>query len=781
MPAWFAATLFVSAGLLFVVQPMLARMLLPRFGGTPAVWNTCLVFFQAALLVGYTYAHLLGRLPLRRQGLWHAIALVVALALTPLVTLPFGLANLLAPSPEANPIPALLALLAVAVGLPFVVASATAPLVQRWFGNTGHATARDPYFLYAASNLGSMIALIGYPLCIERLLPLAWQAWAWVIGYGLLVILVVACAVVAGRSSAKSEPAPVVARRPEKRAVVRAARRWRWLALAAVPSSLLYGVTTYLTTDVASMPWLWIIPLVLYLLTFILVFARRPPIPHGQVVRALPLVILGQVFVFPLGDLRPVWVPFLLYLATFFIVCLACHGELANDRPTADHLTEFYLLMSAGGALGGLFNTFLAPVLFETAIEYPLALVCACALMPSKKRGPALDWADLWVPLLFFLGLAIVVTWVTKQSTFSVPVQMSLTYGLGAAVCYTFAPRPIRFALGVGAVLLATSLGGPVRSDGQAELRRLVYQERSFYGIIRVVDKERPGDPPIHIREFVHGSTIHGMQRLPSDAETISDLLAPLASVGPLDAGMQAATAWDAWIGRRNQPLAYYFPTGPLGQVFAHLPGPTPGRRIAVLGLGAGGLAAYGRAGEAWDFYELDPAVPRVAERYFTYLGDCRKRGAAVRVVVGDARLSLENAPDHHYDVIIADAFSSDAVPVHLLTQEALTLYRKKLAKGGILVFNIRNRYLDLAPVLARLVEKEKLAARVRQVEREDITEEEARQGKTPSRWVVMAESENDLADLANDPRWQPLQTRSDVGLWTDDFSNLLSVFRWGR
>jgi hypothetical protein len=633
----FTITLFVSAALLFSVQPLIAKMLLPLLGGSPAVWNTCMVFFQSLLLAGYLYAHAATTwLGPRRQAPLH-----VGLLLLPVVVLPLAVSPGWLPPADANPIPWLLALLLVSVGLPFFMVATSAPLLQKWFARTGHPGGRDPYFLYAASNLGSLLALLSYPLLLEPYLRLAEQSWLWSSAYGLLVLLTTACAVVVWRAPARAPGGegpqttaePGGAGPPERLAP---GRRLRWVALAFVPSSLMLGVTTHLSTDIAALPLLWVLPLALYLLSFILVFARRPPLPRRLAERAFPMAVVLSALFFCLEALNPLWVPLYLdiplHLLTFFVVAVGCHGELAGDRPPERHLTEFYLWMASGGVLGGLFNALIAPVVFDRVVEYPLALVLAALLQPragAPAERPLSRWLDLALPL-GLAALAAVLFASLSAFRFSSTAPSNVLAGLFLLLCYTFEGRPIRFALGVGGVLLASAL-----SPGHSG--QTLYRERSFFGVLRVAH-----DPTGQYRQLIHGTTLHGQQ-----------------SLDPA---------------RRDEPLTYYHRTGPAGQVLEVFQQRPAKPSVGVVGLGAGSLACYARAEQDWTFYEIDPSVERIARdpRFFTYLQDCRAGG--LRVVLGDARLRLREEPDRRHGLIILDAFSSDAIPIHLLTREALGL-----------------------------------------------------------------------------------------------------------
>lgn len=736
----FTASVFTSAALLFLVQPMVSKMVLPQLGGTAAVWNTCMLFFQAMLLLGYLYAHLTPRwLGVQRQARVHLTLLAAAL-----LFLPIAITGEWMPRGGESPTLWLLGTLAASIGVPFFVLSSNGPLLQKWFSHTGHPDAHNPYFLYAASNLGSMLALLGYPVVMEPLLRLARQSWVWSAGYLVLVALIGGCVLLlrggpgAENSAAiphTSGPGPAAA------AGLTAGRRVRWVLLSFVPSSLLLGVTTYLTTDVAAVPLLWVIPLALYLLTFTLVFSRRPLLRHGWMIRAHPLLIIPLLLTLLLHATEPVFLLYPLHLAGFFVTVMVLHGELAADRPEVNHLTEFYLWISVGGVLGGVFNVLMAPTVFDTVAEYPLALVLAALLRPwgrGVQAGGRARLLDVVLPVCLALGL-LGLLWAARglssvDLTDSGFIRMGFAVAASAIaiVLLASAERPLRFGLGLGAVMLA---GGLAFSRGD-----VLAVDRSFFGVLQVVYDSQAG-----FHRLQHGSTIHGIQ-----------------SLDPV---------------RRLEPLSYYGRTGPLGDLFEQRLPATEQRKVAVVGLGTGTILCYGQAGEEWVFYEIDPVVERIARdpRYFTYFRDCPARG---RVVIGDGRTTLAAAAAGAFDLIILDAFSSDAIPVHLLTREALALYRDKLAEGGILAFHISNRHLDLGPVLARLVQDAGMAG-IRA--RRSAPGELAESGLSASDWVVLARREADLGTLRTDPGWTALDQERRAPLWTDDYSNILSVYRWHR
>lgn len=756
--ALFSATLFLGAGLTFLVQPMFAKFVLPLSGSTPAVWNTSMLFFQTTLLAGYLYAHE----STRRLGVRRQAALHLGVLLVPLLVLPIGVPDGWIPPADSNPAPWLLGLLAVAVGLPFFVVSTTAPLLQRWLAATDHPAAADPYFLYRASNLGSVLGLLGYPLVVEPSMRLAEQGRLWSGGYGLLALLVLACAAVVWRSprgegaAADSPPAPATGVAPvpatgdpvaafatasdgapaaSRGSIARPTltRRLRWVGVAFVPSSLMLGVTTAITTDIAPIPLLWSLPLSLYLISFILVFApgSRADRLHRAMVFALPGVVLLISVILLLEVRGPLWLLGPVHLAGFFVVAVVCHGELARDRPPARWLTEFYLLISLGGALGGVFNAIVAPALFDSLAEYPIVLVLAALCLPRRPPrippGPYARWLDLGLPLALGTIVALMVLLIGLAEPDAQRYGKMFAFGMAAGVAVNFIRRPLRFGLSVGAIVLAVALAS---APDDQELHR----ERSFFGVYRVTAAEG-GD----LHRLVHGTTTHGAQDLSP--------------------------------GRERRPASYYHPGSPIGQVLSELPS-TVTTRAAIIGLGTGSIACYSEPGERWTFYEIDPTVERIARdpRFFTYLRDCR---GEFDVVLGDARLRLPRAADRGYGLIVADAFSSDAVPVHLITREALALYRSKLREHGIVAFNVSNSYLALEPVLGNLARDAGMACVAQE---DDRSAEDGRPETEGSDWVVMSRHTRDLRAVAPQPRWHDCRRSPGSDPWTDDYSNLLGA-----
>jgi hypothetical protein len=777
----YALTALLGAFLLFLVEPMFARMVLPLLGGAPAVWNTCLVFYQVVLLAGYLYAHAVrGRAP-RVQVLLHA-ALLAAAALV----LPIAVRGNVTPPVSANPIGWVFQLLFVSLGLPFFVLAATGPTVQRWSAALGSRAGGDPYALFAASNAGSFLALLGYPLLIEPTLRLRAQAIGWAAGYGIFAALMMACGVIAWRLGGAA-PAPggtAQTARPEFHGAGETGRRvkpratgtagsdmaappeaaaidddpWgarvRWLGLAAIPSTLMMSVTTFISTDVAAVPLLWVVPLALYLLTFVLAFSERSPVPRRLVASLFPVAVVLVVALVLAPAIYP-FVAIVLHLTAFFVIALACHLELAESRPPSESLTEFYLWLSAGGAAGGLFNTLVAPLLFVNPFEYPLAALSACLLLPDvntdrevstrasgvrrREATPAPETAPpltltvvtALLPVLLVVAALWTVQLLDEHLSHDALPRYLMIFGPACFVAFLMRRTPLRMGIALAIVAVAGSF---VRFDNRVP----IHVERSFFGVHRVMVTPEE-------RVLLSGTTNHGVQ-----------------SRNPA---------------LRCEPLSYYSRGGPVGQAMNMLTRRTPpAARFGVVGLGTASMAAYARPGQSWTFFEINPAVERLARDndYFTFLRDC---APAAKVVIGDARLMLTSQPDGSFDMLVLDAFSSDAIPVHLMTLEAMRLYFRTLAPGGLLAVHISNRFLDLAPVLAAMSRELGLDAILEMhVPTDDqyaISSEIAL-----SRWVLIARSRADFGALVEDHRWESLDELPGP-LWTDDYSNVFRVVRY--
>ncbi len=727
------AALFTGSLLLFWVQPMQAKRVLPLLGGAPAVWTTAQVFFQLLLLAGYLYAHALNqRLAPRHQAVIHLIVLAAACAW---LWLPL-------PGPAspgaADPVFWQLAFLVRVIGLPFLALAAGAPLLQGWFSHTGHRRSVDPFFLYAASNLGSLAGLLGYPLLIEPGLDLAGQRLAWAIGFGLLFLLAAVCALTLSRTLAM--PAAANGANPgaaAKAAPLPLARKMRWVFLAFVTSSLMLGVTAYLATDIASIPLLWVVPLAIYLLTFVIAFSRRTsgePLHTSVADRGLRIAVLVLLFVW-LAEIRnPIWLVLLLSLAGFFAISLAIHLRLAGARPNRTYLTGYYLWLAVGGAMGGLFNSLLAPRIFSGVAEYPLLLVLALLATPWGKHGKTRQ--RMFLDLLLPAGLFVLALLLSLLMPATVPfrTRILLVLALPLILAHMTSQRPLRFALALAAIWLAVSLN-------PSDEGTLLFRQRNFFGTLRVT---YDASGPFH--RLYHGTTLHGLQFSTPE--------------------------------RCDEPLAYYHRLGPCGAVMARHEQQPAGKRVAVIGLGIGATLAYARPDEDWTLYEIDPDVVQVARNTPWFSHWRRSPARSIRLVVGDARIGLQQAHVGEFGLIILDAFSSDSVPVHLLTREALQLYLSRLAPGGLLAANISSWSMDLSRVMAGLAADAGLVC-LNWCDNQVLPESPATEGKYPSSWVMLARQENDLGVLLHDPRWRRLLPLKKNAPWTDSYSNILDVLNW--
>lgn len=722
----FAGTLFVSASLMFVLQPLFGKILLPLLGGSPAVWNTCMVFYQTILFLGYLYAHTVStHCPKKWQLLLHIAIIVLSL-----FALPVALPENTTPPTDSDPTFWLCWTLFLSIGLPFFVLSTTAPLIQKWFSQIGHSSSDDPYFLYVASNTGSLIALLSYPFLLEPNIGLANQQTDWSFGYGLLCVLIAACGWQLWKSQQTNNT--VTTDSPTAEALTWQ-QKLHWLALALVPSSLLLGLTNFISTDIASVPLLWIIPLTVYLLSFIIVFSHWNDKLHPWMVKIQPFVLipfLAYAFVNP-ADL-PYWVYLILHVFAFFFAVMVCHGELAKSRPHTEHLTSFYLIMSFAGMLGGMFNTFVAPFVFDGIYEYPIMIVAALLLRPW-----AVSWnvKQLIIPVSL-LGIGLIL-YASIHDLLQYFDEIALSLIALSVLVYFLRKQTLSYALTIGVIMfLALSLHGLSSHT--------LYQERSFFGVMAVRESILTDEQnkPETYRELYHGTTKHGAQRLP-------EYLAKI-------------------------PLTYYSQPGPMGQLFKTFDTQNTNWNIGVVGLGAGALTCYAKPSQQWTLYEIDPLVIDIAKNtdYFTYLSRCLPNPA---MRVGDARLALEKEPDQHFDLLVMDAFSSDAVPTHLLTKEALELYFKKLKPNGILAFHITNRHLALKKVLSVHAEQLHFAALI-----QEFKAPENMPLVVDTDWVVMAKQPQTLEPLtlAMLGDWQTMPLYFGLSPWTDDFTNIVKIWK---
>ena len=716
--------MLLSAILLFSVQPLLGKLLLPLLGGSPSVWNTVMVFFQAMLLAGYAYAHFSFRsLGMRWQPLGHLVILGLAA-----LQLPFGLSD-----PEGvteTRAPALWVLLALtkAVGLPVFILASTAPLLQRWFATSSHKAASDPYFLYAASNLGSFGALLAYPLLIEPTLRLKTQGTSWAFIFWGFTAFIAVCAALARLNPGASteEKAPETSNIPIPRATV-----WKWIGLSFIPSSLMLGVTNYITTDVASLPLLWVIPLGLYLFTFVIAFGKRSEKLEKASSRAVPILALAAVFPMLVRATEPVWVFVLLHLLFFFFAALQCHLRLAAIRPPARNLTAFYLYLALGGVLGGIFNALVAPMIFSSVAEYPLMIVVATFAGFPRMISTApvkAGFAALPGTALVIVTMAIGAAGMAFASRWGVGAVNAVA-GLFLVGAYLFFRTPSRYALALGVIFL-------LAAQFQLAQQKVLAQERNFFGVLRVTD--HPAKP---FRQLYHGTTIHGMQN----------------------------------IEQRCQALSYYHPAGPVQEIDALFRKQQLPLEIGLVGLGAGAILAYAQPPDNWTLYEIDPAVVRIAQdtNYFTFLSHCTGQNASFQL--GDARLKLQEAPEGHFGLLYIDAFSSDVIPMHLLTVEAFRLYLSRLAPEGILALHVSSRHFSLEPLVANLAKE---VGRDCYRSRKGVLNPTAiEEGGIESVWVIVVPNCY-REQLATDRAWTLLAPNQDAPLWSDDFSSLAGVLR---
>jgi len=718
----FAATLFLSAFLIFAVQPMASKMLLPLLGGSPSVWNTAMVFFQAMLLGGYAYAHFIARvLPLKFQALLHIVLLcaftvVLPLSIPPDATPPDGGGQELWQ----------LGIMLTCIGGPFFILAASAPLFQHWFASSGHKDAANPYFLYAVSNAGSMIALLGYPFIFEPLLTLSQQTGGWFKLYIALIVLVAACGYLV-RSGTK----PAIIANDSTR--ITWTSRFTWILLAFIPSSLMLGVTTMITTDIASVPLFWIIPLTIYLATFIIAFSNKPVnVPILRQITAYILCVI--IFLFMLGGFMTLKIPaIILHLMAFFACALLCHGELAQSKPSASHLTEYFLIISFGGVLGGIFNALIAPQIFPTPLEYSISLALVAFVI----------WAG---PIKF----AVIDGFRRSNNCF---VRNSVIVIVGVTLCVLTYMLDTKFMQAIGTLyilgflLVTVKRRGPFvfvcfvammcfQSPSWSTNKELIARDRNYFGVIKVFEKQ-------NAHFLFHGTTLHGAQW-----QTEKD---------------------------KHTAVTYYNPKGPVPDVFDELSKRKGTQQVGAIGLGVGSIACYSAPGRHFDFYEIDEDVVRYAEdpKYFSYLSGCK---SPYSIILGDGRLKIAKQPDGKYDLIFLDAFSSDNIPIHLLTKEAFALYLSKLAPDGLIAINISNRYLDLKPVITAISKDLGFAVRFKNSQ-PATTKGDVSELFAGSIFAVIAKEPKTLAAFDEDSKWKTLDKDVTMRPWTDDYANILSSF----
>lgn len=690
--AIYLLAIFLSAALVFSVQPIIAKLVLPRLGGSPSVWTVAMLFFQTVLLAGYFYAHLLARgLTPRAQALLHGAVLIAGA-----LFLPFALPADWAPDPQAPVTVQALGLFALLVAVPFFALSANAPLLQHWYARTGQPDAADPYFLYGASNVGSIAALLAYPLVLEPFLGTGTISWIWTAGYGVFGLTLIGCA-------AGVFPVTAPLPRPEK-SQTRPAQIAFWIGLAVVPSGLMLATTQILATDIGSFPLLWAIPLALYLLSFVVTFGKRSWLPEPIIQMIFVITLILAIIALAQGQLaRLGWGGFGLMLVLFFSGALVFHRRLYQARPAAGALTAFYFSMSVGGALGGVFNAIAAPLLFDQALEAPLLLVAA-----------GLGLLGTWMPLRN-LGLACAAAAVIL--IIDPTVRGDIAAFAVAAVLFLSYRSPLQFSAFAAIILVA---------GYTAQQQDVVHRARSFFGIYKVQDRPEQG-----VRNLAHGTTIHGQQY-------IQDL------------------------GKRPRSLGYYDEAGPIAEI---LKAAGPDAHIGIVGLGVGALSCYAQPGQTWTFYEIDAEIDRIARDtdLFNHMQIC---GTSMPTILGDARIALQEDP-RSFDVLMIDAFTSDAIPTHLLTLEAMELYRARLREGGRLMIHISNRFADLAPIIGLAGQHLGMPAWIR---RFAPGPGDSKDAKPTSVTVIGAAQPG--------PDWVPL-TPADRAPWTDDFASVLGVMRF--
>jgi hypothetical protein len=730
----FALALFVSAVLLFSLQPMFTKMVLPRLGGSPAVWSVAMVFFQAMLLMGYSYAHVLTRfLPLPLAFVTHAVVLLIGWFL-----LPLAVAHGFDRPPVDGAVPWLIALFAQSVGLPFFAISANGPLLQAWFARSGHVAARDPYFLYGASNLGSFMALLLYPLGIEPWLALSDQTRVWTVAYAMLAGAIGVCGLIAlstgrGQTSWSGSPSGLSGLAARNRPSWRL--RSTWIGLAFVPSALLVAVTAHISTDVASAPLLWVVPLALYLLTFVIAFRDRAIVSQDRLLSLQPSIAACLAVSFVFSWRTDLIVSLVLHLGSFVVFVLVCHAALYRLRPLPERLTEFYMCMSLGGVIGGIFAALIAPHLFVTVAEYPLLLLAALLVRPDLHALNARRVvSEVWpVALVATIALAPALLWHA-----GVPLDSARYCGLAVVLLSALAilqqRRPARFIALTALAFAITQIYDP------GTLRPIF--ARSFFGVHKVVDMADG-----RFRVLFHGTTVHGAERILNDDDS------------PVEGA--------------PEPLTYYYRGGPFSQAIAAARSRDGGilHRVAVIGLGVGALACHAMAHEAWHFFEIDPEVVRLATnpQLFRSLSTCL---TSPRIVLGDARLTIADE-SAGFDLIVVDAFTSDVVPTHLLTREALALFKSKLSPHGSIAFNISNRNIELASVIAGSAEANDM---VTLVKRDTGRFDPGKTFLAPAEIAVVARQSEDTGLAAGSDQWRTSEPASSFRIWTDDYSDIVGA-----
>lgn len=729
--------IFIGSALLFVIQPFAARLFLPAAGGSPAIWNTCMLFFQMLLLSGYALTHILtGYLSMKRQ-----IIVFCLLAFIPLFLLP-PIAPASGPPAGENPTIWLIVFLAASVGIPFLILSMSAPILQKWLAASKLSGASDPYFLYSASNMGSLIGLLGYPFIVEPFSGLSDQGRYFKIAYICYCVGIFLagflCAKYSASDSETSKAGSLLARQEPASADmfeshtsgIKCRKALGWVLLAFIPSSLTLGVTHHLSSEIAAIPLLWAVPLAVYLTTFIIAFSSKLLQTALKVAANYGIIVPILLFAFLRQSNEPIILVILIHLSALFLGALLCHTLLASSRPDPAHLTIFYLLVAVGGALGGIFNALIAPICFDSIMEYPLVLSITCFLLPQDKPWNRYTKIGLPIILLFWMiGVRLILG---DRDCYDI---LSLIFRdvIPPAFAYFVSGNSTVYAL--SALIISIFACVFPSSYGMT-----LHAERTFFGVHRVTLSSDG-----NFRQLVHGTTIHGLQKITSL--------------------------------EKPAPTSYFHPTGPIGQVFSALRARSGSdgyiAKTGIIGLGAGSIAAYGESGEEMVFFEIDPAVIRIARNpeYFTFL---KNSCAEINLVIGDGRKSLTEEPHASYDLLILDAFSSDSVPMHLLTCEAFNIYLDRLKSGGIIALHISNRYLSMEPVVTATLTN--MGLTVFSQEDHNISESEASEGKSTSTWVVAAADIASVGDIRHDPRWIRAKNDRSGPNWSDDRATLLDM-----
>jgi SAM-dependent methyltransferase len=757
MVCFASLTMAIGAANMFALQPMIGKLLAPWLGSAPAVWTTCLLFFQIVLLAGYVYVHWLTKsLEMKPQLLLHGTIVVLSIIALPLALPEFMTSNIPSDGYHAYWV---FVTLTLAVGAPAFVLATTAPLVQAWFGATTHRLASNPYPLYIASNAGSMIGLISYPFLLEPNLTLTTQRQLWSIAWIVYSLLLCIVALICWRHLNEIKPTEVLGDGDPEEATGERSGRFPflralvWVALSFVPSSLLLGVTNHMTTDIAAMPMLWTVPLAIYLLSWTVSFSDYGIWLHRSMKWIAPIAILAAAFTWA-AELHGqiLWV-LTVHMVALLSTCWALHRRLYESRPETSHLTSFYIAIAFGGALGGIFNAVVAPILFSGFAEYPLALVASLLLLPGmQKQGDServkptlpLIWQQTVLLIMTVLSAAALSKYVYQSVRWQIWDLESVATRLGWTTDQV--EKWVEFAIPLTPALLligrprfqAAALGAALVVGVCINLSsNILLRERSFFGVLTVREFHNDGQK----HTLVHGGILHGEQ-------------------------------WFTEPSDRYEARSYYHKDGPLGDVMDIMAQRKDGFSIAAIGLGTGSIAAYGQPNRPITFFEIDAMVEAIARnpKYFTYVSDCLQRGGSLEVRIGDARVMMSKATDT-FDVIVIDAFSSDAIPLHLITREAIEGWFRCLRSDGVLAFHTSNRYVDLTPVLANAAEAMGVSAFVRVDVHGD-----AENGRSGSSWIVLIADPTISSEFENRKDWSPPATRPGLKVWTDDFASVIPV-----